>query len=150
MPSGTTEAEILDLLKGTLRQAIEHCTMLANLPARGPTYNAFRHELLLIEGACRQMCYWRGDTRWLPIGMMMEEAHKRAGHWLRKHFPRPLFLKLADNLKALLVQVERTETAATGVLGPILPEVQAAPLKQGRTVQVKTPGGIIIPAGVSV
>lgn len=150
MSSGLTEAEILDRLRSTLRQAIEHCEMLANLPARGPTYNAFRHELLDIEGCCRQMCYWRGDTRWLPIGLMMEEAHKRAGHWLRKHFPRPLFLKLAENLKALLIQCENTATKATGVIGPILPEVQPAPLKQGRTVQVKTPGGIIIPEGVTV
>ncbi|HQT65360.1 MAG TPA: hypothetical protein PLO16_12690 [Acidocella sp.] len=137
-----TEREIFDCLVTNFRLAAEHCEDLAKLPARGPTYNALRHELLLIEGACRQASVWREDTRWLSIGLMMHEAHERAGHWLRRHYPRPLFLKLADNLRAALKLAEQYQHTATHRLGMILPETPKAIRTEGRAVQVSLPHGM--------
>lgn len=148
--SALTEIEIIECLRDSLSSAIEHCDALAVLAQRGPTYDALRKELQLIEGACRQMGYWRGDTRWMALGLQMEEAHKRAGDWLRRHHPRPLFVKLAENLRGLLKLSHDLHTKATGVRGPILPAVLEGPIRQGRPVQVRTPGGIIIPDGVRV
>jgi hypothetical protein len=147
-----TEREILDCLKTNTRLAIENCENLAVLPRRGPTYNAFRHQLKLIEGSCRQIAFWREDARWLQVGLAIEEAHKRAGHWLRRHYPRPLFVKLADNLRLLQTMSLGLETKATGKLGMILPKVADAPGRQ-RAVQAMlpaqqprvSPGGILLP-----
>lgn len=148
--SDLTEQEILDCLKTNVRSAIEHCELLASLPGRGLTYDAFRKELKLIEGCCRQIAFWREDSRWLQIGFNMEEAHKRAGTWLRRHFPRPLFMKLADNLRLLQKAASDLETKRTGIAGMILPKPQAGPLRQGRPVSVMLPkkssGGILLPA----
>ena len=153
-----TESEILDCFKTNLRLAVDHCEQLVILPARGPTYTKLREELKLMEGCCRQMAAWRGDARWLPIGIAMEMVHQKSQHWLRYHHPRKLFLKLAENLRGLLHLAEVTETKATGVLGrPILPVVQAGPLRQGRPVQVrslkeplvKRRSGLLVPAHYS-
>jgi hypothetical protein len=148
-----TEAEILSLLKETFRRAAEHCDKLAILPARGPTYRRLRDDLATAENCCRQMGWFRQDSRWFPIGQMMEEAHKRAGGWLRdKTMPRtansnlahPLFLKLAENLRGGIAMAERVETMATGRVGMILPKPRRGPDRtQGRMVQV--PSGLIVP-----
>ena len=155
---GLTEAEILDQLRRNVRQAAEHCEDLAVLPQFGPTYRAMREELSLIEGCCRQMAAWRGDARWLPLGLWAEECHKRSQHWLRYHFPRKLFLKLGENLRALQRGMELVEQKATGKLGPIVPKPMPGPLRQGRPVQVKgikeplvkRRSGLIVPAHIGV
>jgi len=154
--SALTEHEILSCLKDNLGKAIQHCEDLAVLSRRGPTYDALRKELKLIEGCCRQIAFWRGgDARWLPIGMMMEEAHKRAGDWCRDRSliatldanpANPLFKKLADNLRKLERLTRDLENKRTGRKGPILPQPLEAPLRQGRPVQVVRPSGLIVPA----
>lgn len=143
--SDLTEVEILDCLRTNLRAAIQHCEDLANLPAQGPTYIQFRKELKLIEGSCRQIAHWREDSRWLQLGLIMEEAHQRAGKWIRKHHPRPLFLKLAENLRAMIMACHNLETMKTGKRGPILPEIS-----HNHAEVRKTPSGLIIPPGVNV
>ena len=160
-----TEREIFDCLETNFRLAAEHCEDLAKLPRKGPTYKKLIEELKLIEGACRQASVWREDTRWLHLGLMMEEAHKRAGDWLRgvaqpsggrRMIPEgvrhPLFMKLAENLRAGLARAQETRHAATGRIGMILPEVMRAPHRD--TVPVGwTPSmngsRLIIPAGVA-
>ena len=152
--SALTEVEIIDCLKTNFRLAAGHCEDLARLPARGPTYTAFRKELKLIEGAARQLAYWREDARWLQVGLTIEEAHKRAGHWLRRHYPRPLFLKLAENLRAGLDAAERLQHGATGRAGVILPRPVPSNHTSERSVQVLMPspapmtrGGLLLPPG---
>jgi len=153
MAGHVTEKEILSLLKQTFRRAAEHCDKLAILPARGPTYRRLRDDLETCENCCRQVAYYRSDARWLRIGFMMEEAHKRAGGWLRdRSMPRtensnlahPLFVKLAENLRFGAQRAEELETAATGVIGPILPKPLSPPTRTNdRMVQV--PSGLILP-----
>ena len=143
--SDLTEREILDCLQTNLRLAAEHCDMLAVLPMRGPTYNLLRKELKLVEGACRQIAYCREDSRWFSVGLLMEEAHKRAGTWLRKFHPRPLFNKLANNLRIALAAAHQLETAATGTRGPILPTPQSDP-----TAFKKTSSGLLVPQSVQL
>lgn len=144
-----TEAEIFDCLADNIKLAAQHCEDLAKLPRKGPSYLSLRTELKLIEGCCRQASAWREDTRWLNLGLMMGEAHKKAGGWLRGYKVRgvrvkiaegqlnPLFLLLAANLRAFGVLAEQTRTQRTGKVGMILPEMQRAPIRtQGRQVQV--------------
>jgi hypothetical protein len=150
-----TEAEIFDCLSDNLRTAIDACELLATTPFKGPVYDQLRKALKLCEGACRQASAWREDTRWLPVGLMMEEAHKRAGEWLRgvkgidgKRRPipagekHPLFVKLAENLRALLKTVDDLRTKQTGRVGMILPEA-GAPIFAG---MARRESGLLVPA----
>lgn len=159
-----TEVEIFDRLADNFRLAAQHADDLARLPAKGPTYNKFRAELKLIEGAARQASQWREDTRWLQIGLMVAEAHKRAGGWLRgvknpdgtKRMLRqgelhPLFSKLADNLRAGFRAAEDFRTRATGRIGMILPDAQPGPHRDTRPVGWgRTDSGLLVPSGVAV
>lgn len=166
MSEPTTELELLDWLKTNLRQAIEHCAVLAHHPFRGFIYDTFRKELLAIESACTRLAYHRlSDARWLTIGLMMGETHKKAGNWLRSARSKdsskrvhPLFLKLSDNLKALHAKVVELETKKTGIIGPILPAPLPAPHRPP-SVQVhkgyefsdrRSKGGIVIPNGAII
>jgi hypothetical protein len=150
MPN-VTEAEILSKLVESFRLAADYAEALAILPARGPTYTKLREELKLAEGCCRQVAYYREDSRWFQVGLLMEQAHKRAGTWLRVH-PRtensnlahPLFLKLAENLRAAQKRAHELQTRATGRVGMILPDaLPGATRTEGRMVQVKS--GLIVP-----
>lgn len=157
-----TEIEIFDCLSANFRLAAEDCEKLAKLPRKGPTYSALRDRLELLEGACRQAAVWRQDTRWLQIGMFMAECHKRAGEWLRgikvqgspvrvKIAPghmHPLFLKLAENLRAAQVRADEFRTKATGKVGMILPEAAPAPHRDATPVGWRRPSGLIVPDGV--
>lgn len=157
-----TETEIFDCISSNAKLAAEHCDDLARLPRKGPTYDLLRKELKLIEGACRQAAYWRQDARWLPIGLMMEEAHKRAGDWLRgvrqpnggrRRIPEgemhPLFVKLADNLRGLQRVMEDLRTKKTGRAGIILPQVLPAPHRDTRPVGFRrSAGGVLLPDSV--
>ena len=138
-----------------LRTAIDCCEKLATAPRKGRLYDRFRDALKLVEGCCDQASVWRQDTRWLPLGMMMAEAHKRAGEWLRgtkmpngtrRPIPHgeqhPLFVMLAENLCGLLKVAEEFRTKATGRVGMILPEV-GAPFMDG---MVRRESGLLIPA----
>lgn len=153
-----TEVELLEWMKENLRHAAEHCKVLSHHPLRGFVYDAFRRELKNIEQSCNRMGYFRnGDARWLPVGMMMAEAHRRAGNWLRKsasedarNAVHPMFLKLSENLMALYGKVVALETEKTGVRRSILPVAMTAPHRSGRPVQVRRPSGLIIPEGVAL
>lgn len=158
-----TETEIFDCLATNLKLAAEHADALAVTPLKGPVYDKLRHELQLIEGACRQASVWREDTRWLPIGKMMAEAHQKAGGWLRGYKvmgtrikfsegeENKLFRLLAANLRALLDAVERLRTRPTGRTGMILPDVLPGPHRDTRP-EGWTPNrrGLIVPSSVAV
>ena len=158
MAGHVSEGEILDCLRTHLRGAISDCLDLAVLPQRGPVYRRMRESLKLAEGCCRQLAYYRdNDARWLPIGLLLEEAHQRSLRWLRT-IPRttesnaahPLFLLLADNLRKLLVVCAGLESRATGRVGMILPKPRPGPHRESRPVQVlapglRSPGGVWLP-----
>lgn len=146
-----TERETLVHLQDQIKLAVERCGNLGVMAARGPTYSLFRAEIKAIENCCRQVAYYREDARWLQIGLQMEHVHQVMGRWLRQHERRvALFNKLADNLRALAKTAHDLEVKATGRLGMILPVPQRVDRTEGRPVQVVTPGGIIIPDGVTV
>lgn len=148
-----TESEIFDCLAENLRLAAEDCRVLAWHPRRGFVYARFCQELQLVEGACRQAYYWRDwDSRWLTLGLKMNEAHQRAGNWLRDYTSKagrkvahPMFQKLAEVLEAAYRQCERVRTMRTNHFGPIMPAEMSGPHRDTRPVQVMTPGGIILP-----
>ena len=156
-----TEIEIFSCLSENFRLAAEDCDKLAKLPRKGRSYSSLRDKLELLEGACRQAAVWRQDTRWLSIGMFMGECHKRAGEWLRgvkvpggprvKLAPghiHPLFMKLAENLRAAEARAEEFRTKATGRVGMILPDAAPAPHRDTVPVGWTRPSGLIIPDGV--
>lgn len=153
-----TELEIFDCMSDNLRIAADRCRKLAWHPRRGFVYNEFRQALERVEGACRQAYYWRNyDARWLYLGNQMEEAHRRAGGWLRelpskdgRKVAHPMFQKLADVLDAAHKAADRLRTQATLRAGPILPKPQSMIRTESRPMQVVTPGGIIIPDGVDI
>ena len=147
-----SEVEIFSCLSENFRLAAEDCEKLAWLPKRGPTYKRLMDELKLCEGACRQVAQFRGDARWLQMGLQLHEAHRRAGTWLRMYVAKdsrkvahPLFLKLAECLRWGRANADKMRHAATGRLGLILPKPLPGPHRDARPVQVMTPGGIILP-----
>lgn len=156
-----TEAEIFDCLSTNFRLAAEDCDKLATRPRKGRAYSSLRDRLELIEGACRQAAYWREDSRWLQIGLFMAEAHKRAHEWLRgikvpgspvrvKVAPghmHPLFLKLAEHLRAAQIRAEEFRTKATGKVGTILPAPQAAPSRDTVPTGWTKAGSLYVPDG---
>lgn len=157
-----TEIEIFDKMRDSLRLAEDAARELAVHPGAGEVYNKLRFNLNFVEGCCRQASAWRDDTRWLPMGLTMAKARSLAGDWLRgvpqKDGTRrplapgerhPTFLGLAENLKAAGVAIEKLRTSRTGRRGPILPTMLPGPTRQ-RTVQVKTPGGLFLPAGMAL
>lgn len=157
-----SETEIFSKMTESLRLAEEASRELAVHPGAGETYNKLRFNLRLVEGCCRQASAWRDDTRWLPIGLVMGKAHKLAGDWLRgvqmpngRRRPlaagerHPAFLGLAANLLSCLQNIEKLRTGKTGVRGAILPAMQPAPHRDHRPVQVRMPGGILLPTGMA-
>jgi len=160
-----TEVEIFDCLKTNLRLAAQSCDQLAISPRKGRTYAKLREELRLVEGACRQAAFWRGgDARWLRIGMLMAEAHKRAGDWLRgikqpdgtrikvaQGHLHPLFVKLAENLRAAYVRADEFQNKRTNRIGPILPTPQPPPHRDTRPVGYqRLPSGVIMPTASAI
>lgn len=166
--SDTTENEIFSVLVESLRSAAEDCAKLAWDAKRGWIYNRFRASLKQIEGACRQLYYWRNyDARWLALGRLAPFVHQRSGAWLRgplvagpngeltygggsaahRKRAQPEFLWLSQRLLFMLKEVERCRTLATGRAGPILPVPREAPHRDTRPVQVATPAGLLLPPG---
>lgn len=149
--SDLTEIEIFDRLVSSFREAAEHCEALALQVNRtkGQRYSKLREHLMLIEGGARQAAMWRDDWRWLQIGQFAAECHKKCGDWLRFKTRGPMFQKCAENMRMMQRAAEEMRDRATGIRGSIRPETPAyAP--ENRSVQVITPGGLILPAGTSL
>ena len=155
-----TEPEIFDCMTGNLRSAIQACEDLARFPRKGLNYDKLRKCLRLIEGTCKQAAAWREDSRWLPLGMMMGQCHQKAGDGLRGiKMPdgtrikindgelHPAFVKLAENLRALLKTAESYRTKRTNRVGMILPTILPGPHRDTKPVGwSSTSSGLLIPA----
>lgn len=78
--SGLSEREILDRHIQSLGEADRACERLARnadsnyLSPRGKDYGDLKRALTLMEGTCRQMAHYRGDTRWLKLGVVYAKA----------------------------------------------------------------------------
>lgn len=135
--SDLTEVEIFDCLTENLREAATHCELLAVLPAKGPTYRKLRSNFQMIEGACRQMGFFRDDMRYQHLGMKAAQCHERAGGWLRSQAAPELFTKLADAMRKLDTDVDGLRHTATRRRGPILIPTAPAPHRDTRPVYVQ-------------
>lgn len=145
-----TETEIFSCLTENLRDAAANCDLLAQEHRKGPTYRKLRTNLQLIEGAARQMGFFRFDMRYQVLALKAAEAHKRAGDWLRSHTASTIFFKLAEAMRQLERDLERLRHARTGRSRPILVPPQAPPHRTGRPVAVpanfQQRGSLLVPA----
>jgi hypothetical protein len=164
--SDLTESEVLDRMKTSLREAIQACQDLAVKSVKGRPYEVLRENLLLIEGCCRQLAAFRGDTRWLPIGKLMAECHQKAGGWLRGYKDptsgirimtaggerNKLFLMLAVNLADIHDSASTLYTAKTGTSGAILPATPTETRREGRPAftQPKRKSTLILPTRLAM
>ena len=161
--SDLTEIEIFDCMRENLTLAAENCDALAVRSLKGDAYEKLRDQLELIEGCCKQAAQWREDMRWWPIGQLMGECHKKAGGWLRGykidgetvHLAMGElnlnFVKLAENLRAVVKLVDQTKNNSTGKAGAIIPDPVKPFLREDRQYAVRLPermtsGGIILPS----
>lgn len=143
--SNLTEHEIFDLLRTTLRSAVQHTKNLALLPAQGPTYRLLIEELKTIENCSRQVQFFRRDMRWGAFANEMERFHVRIGDAIRHRNARAIFLEMARGMEFVLARADELRTARTGRReGPILPKIQPGPHRETRPVHVSQ-GGIILP-----
>jgi len=152
-----TEPEIMSRMRSALVDAIEASKRLAIRSRLGQPYEMLRSNLLIIEGCCRQMAAFRGDYRWLPIGIAMAECHARAGGWLRGYTKNGIhivltaghtneaFVKLAAVLTTTLTGIDRLESQKTGALGPILPETPPEERREGRPALTRK-SSLLLPA----
>ncbi len=162
--SDLSEQEIFDCMRENLALAAEHCDKLAVESLRGDNYEKLRDELELIEGCCKQAAQWREDMRWWPIGQLMGECHKKAGGWLRGYKIdgetvrlaegelNLNFVKLAENLRAIIKLVDQTKNSRTGKSGAIIPAPVKPFMRQDRKFGYRaslgmTAGGIITLGG---
>lgn len=158
------EHEIFDCLESNLRLAAEHCEDLAKLPRKGPSYHSFRTELKLVEQSCRDIAFYREHANWLAVGMHMARAHIVAGDWLRgikqpdgsrrriaEGQRHPLFMKLAENLRAAHASALKLKTRRTNRVGIIVPPPLPSPHRDTRPVHITVPmhlraSGLIVPS----
>lgn len=164
--SDLSEQETIDRMKSALKEAGQASLDLATITTRRvKAYVRLRTALGLVEGSCRQLSVFREDTRWLRWASLAEQAHVRAGHWLRGykdvegkriHYTavekKNNFTKLAANLAFMLAGAERLLTERTGRIGPILPVVPNLGRRIGAPVrgfslpgEYRTKTGIILP-----
>lgn len=142
-----TDAEIYDEFRSTLKSAINHCGLLATLPAKGPTYRKMIAELQTIEQNARLFGLARSDARWVAFSLEMEAFHRRIGDAIRAAHARKIFLSMQQMMKAALVYADKMKDAKTGILGPVTPKVQPGPLRENRSVYVR-PSGLLAPSSV--
>lgn len=141
------EHEVHDLLRATLRSAIQHCKDLAFMPMQGPTYLAMIHELEAIENACRQVGAFRWDMRWNAFGYEISRFRARIGDAIRSHASRIIFLHMATMMQGALHEIDKLKAAKTGRRGPILPKERPSPHRQNRPVgYTARPSGLLLPA----
>jgi hypothetical protein len=133
------EHEIKDCWRHNMLAAADAAKVLAIVPFTGPTFVRLREALKLAEGACRQMCHWREDARWLYLAPMLEHVHQQAAWMLRHRDARKMLNTLEAALRKLVFDAELLENKATGKVGPILPKPLRLDRTEGRPMQVLNP-----------
>ena len=81
-----SEHEIITQHQSSLRQARELCVQLqrnaVETSPRGLRYIELTETCKRLEGSARQAAHWRGDARWLRLGIFYSQVQKR----VRKSF----------------------------------------------------------------
>lgn len=135
-----TEAEIKDCWRTNMLGAADDARTLAQLPGlrflQGPVFERMRERLKLAEGACRQMCHWREDARWLYLAPMLEELHQRVRLMITMRSSAELFGMCEQMLRKLVLDADSLENKATGRVGMILPDPVQVIRTDSRPVQV--------------
>jgi len=78
------EREILDRHLQSLGIARGCCQRLGRqadpdkAAPRGPDYTLLKEQLDLLEGSCRQIAHYRGDARWLRLGILYAKTRRSA------------------------------------------------------------------------
>lgn len=143
----SSDNEIFDELRTTLRSAIDNCGKLATLPYMGPTYSTMIRELETIEGAARSFGFARRDARWNAFAFEMAAFHRRIGDAIRAHHARTIFLHMQKMMQGALAEADKMKDAKTGRRGPILPKARPGPHRETRPVYVRN-SGLIVPSSV--
>lgn len=134
-----TETEIKDMWRTSMLSAASDCALLAILPAQGATYSRLRERLRLAEGACRQMCQWREDARWLYLAPRLDTLRQMAMQMINSRQPRALYHQLGQTLKQIVAFCDGLENRATGKMGMIIPDPEPLIRTESRPVQVIEP-----------
>jgi hypothetical protein len=142
--SELTELEVLDCLRTALGAAAADCDRLAR-GVRGPVYRRLRDNLRRVEGSCRQITYFREDTRWLYFAVRIPEVQRRVQKWLVEKQPSAKFKQLAEVLRKTEYEAQKLAIQATGRIGMILPRVQHPREHVARLFSSNS--GIILPSG---
>lgn len=127
--SDLTEAEILACHIQALKDAKGACEMLGKnadpnyIFPRGHLYGNLRRALQALEGSARQMSHFRGDARWLKLGIYYAKVMRAAQtafvqmKWLEFSKMRLIFdkgLRAMDDLR-------HRKTGRAGVILPTQP-----------------------------
>lgn len=125
--SDLSEAEIIDRHIQSLGEARSACIELGRnadpdyIAVRGPHYKKLKEALDLLEGSARQMCAWRSDTRWLPLGIHYAKVMRSVQKWFVKQ-QWAKFRLLAPMFENGLRQMQDLKDRKTGRRGSILIE----------------------------
>lgn len=152
-----TSADIFALLVERFSEAESICKEMAKSPrpAANRRYLRLIEVCKEIEGCCRQAGHFRENHEWWALAEQVHFLQIRMGDWIRaKHrgeMQKRLFAKAAETMARLRWSALRKRDAKHGRIGSILPEIGRGPDRQ-RAVQVpgRTPGGLILPPGVSL
>lgn len=153
--SDLTENDIFSCLIEHFREAEALCHKMAKTALRGRAYKRLIEVCKLIEGACRQAGHFRENHGWMVLGNEVHKLQIMMGGWIRAHYPREqakkLFTLAAAKMARFAELAKIKKDKRHGRTGLILPTPGEGPARQ-RSVQVPrmTPGGIIIPDGVTL
>lgn len=122
-----TESEIMAKHTDALKVAKQACVFLSHnadpekIAPRGHHYTRLKKALKELEGTCREICYYRDDTRWLKLGIIYAKALRMS----QKYFVAQKWAnygKLAELFDLGARRMDELRTRKTGQLGPILPK----------------------------
>lgn len=124
----TTEQDILTKFTQSTKEAKDACAWLAKnadpewLAPRGIHYRRLKTAMSELEGCARQLSAYRGDTRWLPLGIIYGA---KAARLAQKYFVQLNWKGFGELTKLFDHAAHRAEelsTAKTGRTGIILPQ----------------------------
>lgn len=125
--SALTEQEVLSRFEQSMKEARDACAWLARnadpewLAPRGRHYRNLTTALKELEGCAKQMCAFRDDTRWLPLGILYGA---KAARLAQKYFTHMNWLgfreltKLFDQGQFRAKELTEAKTGRTGIILP--------------------------------
>ena len=120
-----SENEILSRHKQALSEAKIACERLSRnadpeyIRPRGEWYAALRSALMALEGSCRQLAHFRGDGRWLRLGILYGKEMR----YCQAKFVGQRWGWFGQRVQLYVLGQRSIDEldAKTGRIGPILP-----------------------------